>query len=333
MSAKPLGVFAMSRFARETALTPAVLARLLSFADADPGLLVADFAAPEARHALARADFLVTGWGCPTVDDAALELMPRLRLIAHAAGSIKHHVTAHVWSRDITVTSAASANAEPVAEYTRATILLATKRAFTRAANYAADGVPETHPRDCGYVGRTIGIVGASRIGRRVIELLRGYDLRILVSDPYRGADKLAALGAELVPLDELCQRSDVVSVHAPELAETHHLIDDRRLSLMRDGTVLINTARGSLVDTEALVGHCRDGRVDAILDVTDPEPLPAGHPLLLLPNVWVTPHLAGAEGSEIALLGEYAVAETKRFFDGEALLGEVTQADLPRLA
>lgn len=333
MTAKPLGAFAMGDYARDTALPASVVARLLDFADVPQSPPVTDFADPAARETLERVEFLVTGWGCPVVDETALSAMPRLRLIAHAAGSVKHHLTSAVWRRGIAVSSAAAANAEPVAEYTRAVILLAAKRAFARAARYTANGVAEHHAADCGYIGRTIGIVGASRIGRRVVELLRGYDLRILVYDPYLSTDEVTGLGAESVSLDELCRRADVVSVHAPELSETRHLIDDRRMNLMRDGAVLINTARGSLVDTEALVEHCRSGRLDAILDVTDPEPLPPGHPLLLLPNAWVTPHLAGAEGTEIALLGEYAVAEVRRYFADQPLLGRVTETDLPRLA
>ncbi|MGH8877366.1 MAG: hydroxyacid dehydrogenase [Stackebrandtia sp.] len=333
MSGKPFGVLAMGRHARQTAFPAPVVTRLSAVAEVPVDLLVTDFADAEAREALARAEFVITGWGAPLLDAEALQGMPRLRLAAHAAGSVKPHVTPRVWQRGIAVSSAADANAEPVAEYTRATIVLALKRAFARAARYAVNGTAESHVPDCGYTNRTVGIVGASRIGRRVLELLRDYDMDLLVADPFYSGAELEAMGAHSVPLDELCRRSDVVSIHAPQLSETHHLIDDRRLALMRDGSVVINTARGSLIDTEALVDHCRLGRLDAILDVTDPEPLPPGHPLLLLPNVWVTPHLAGAQGSEIALLGDYAVSEVERFFAGKPLHGLVTEDELPRLA
>lgn len=333
MSAKPLGVLAMGGYARETALTESVVARLLEFADVDACLSVDDFGDPRYREVLARAEFLVTGWGCPVIDAAALARLPRLRLIAHAAGSVKHHLTPAVWERGVAVSSAAAANVEPVAQYTRAAILLASKRAFARAAAYADYGIALSHPRGGSHIGRVIGIVGASRIGRRMLELLRDEDVSLLVSDPYVDAAEMAALGAELVSLDELCRRSDVVSVHAPELAETRHLIDARRLESLRDGAVLINTARGSLVDTDALVAQCGSGRIDAVLDVTDPEPLPPGHPLLRLPNVWVTPHLAGAEGGEVARLGEYAVAEVRRFLAGRPLAGAVAATDLSRMA
>jgi phosphoglycerate dehydrogenase-like enzyme len=102
----------------------------------------------------------------------------------------------------------------------------------------------------------------------------------------------------------------------------------------MREGSVLVNTARGALIDTGALVRHCTAGRIDAFLDVTDPdEPLPPGHPLFLLPNVVVTPHLAGAMGTEVALLGEYAVAEVERYAAGLPLLGAVRADDLAWIA
>ncbi|GAA4915715.1 phosphoglycerate dehydrogenase-like enzyme [Stackebrandtia albiflava] len=334
MSQRPYGVLAMSRYARETAFPAPVLHRLDGHAEVPGTVLIDDFAAADVREHLERAEILVTGWGCPPITADVLDAAPRLRLVAHAAGSVKHHVTPAVWERGIAVSSAADANAEPVAEYTRAMILLGLKGALRHAAEYPALGWPgEARRGDCGYVGRVVGVVGASRIGRRVMALLRDWDTTLLVSDPYLTPDEAVALGARLVDLDELCATSDLVSVHAPELPETRHLLDDRRLAMMRDGAVLVNTARGSIVDTEALVRHCVSGRLSAVLDVTEPEPLPADHPLLHLPNVTVTPHVAGAQGTEIALLGDYAVAEIARFLAGEPLRGEVTAADLPRLA
>jgi phosphoglycerate dehydrogenase-like enzyme len=322
----------MSRYARDFALTPAVMDRLTAFADVDARLLVSDFA----KHSdvVARADFLLTGWGSPRVTDAVLEAAPRLRLIAHSAGTVKIHLSDAVWRRGIAVTSAAPANAVPVAEYTRAAILLARKRAFTAAAKYLVDGFPtQKDGTEWGYSGTTIGVVGGSLIGKLVLELLRGYDMELLLADPFKTDEEARELGATRVSLEELCRRSDVVSIHAPALPSTHHLIDENHLSLMRDGAVLINTARGSLVDHDALVDHCRAGRIDAVLDVTDPEPLPANHPLLLLPNVTVTPHLAGAIGSEVATLGDYAVEETRRFFAGEPLRNQIRIGDLSTVA
>jgi phosphoglycerate dehydrogenase-like enzyme len=232
----------------------------------------------------------------------------------------------------LAVSSAADANAEPVVDFTLAVITLAGKRAFGLVRAYAAGQFP-AFGRRSGNDGRVVGVVGASRIGRRVITRLLAAGYRVLVADPYLDLPQAADLGAELATLDELCRRCDVLTLHAPELPETHHLINERRLALLPDGAIVVNTARGSLVDTDALARACATGRIDACLDVTDPEPLPVGHPLLGLANVWITPHLAGVQGSEVRRLGEFAVAEVERFVAGKPLLGAVRADKLALLA
>lgn len=323
-------------FAR--AVLPERLRRRLSEAvdllpDVTPDALSADRIPAAARAVLARTRVLVSGWGCPPLGTAVLEAAPRLRAVVHAAGSVRQLVTRAAWERGIVVSSAADANADPVAEFTYAVIVLAGKGAWSAAADYRQGGWDEG--RRVGCDGRTVGVIGASRIGRRVVARLNrspaGY--RILLADPCVSAQEVSALGAEPVPLDELCRRSSIVSVHAPELPGTRNLLDAARLALIPDGGTLINTARGLLVDTEALTRECRTGRLSAWLDVTSPEPLPSSHPLFSLPNVFITPHSAGAQGSEVERLGEYAVEEVRRFVGGGKLLGEVTPADMARIA
>jgi phosphoglycerate dehydrogenase-like enzyme len=135
------------------------------------------------------------------------------------------------------------------------------------------------------------------------------------------------------VPLDELMRTSDIVSIHAPETPETRHLIGSHELALMPAGSVLINTARGSLLDHDALVGELRAGRISAILDVTDPEPLPVDSPLFDLPNAFITPHLAGSQGNEVARLGLTTVEEAERLLSGRALAHRIDHAELERTA
>lgn len=260
-------------------------------------------------------------------------MAPRLRAVMHAAGTVKPLVSEALWERGIVVSSAADANAGPVASCTVALITLAARRTLTMAAGYA-DGWPDFADRT-GADGLTVGIVGASRIGRRVIAALRRSDagFRLLLSDPYVTDEEARRLGVERVELADLCRRSAVVSVHAPLLPGTTGLLDAKMLALIPDGGALVNTARGAIVDTDALTAECATGRLEAYLDVTNPEPLPPGHPLLSLPNVLITPHTAGAQGSEVRRLGQYAVAEVARWLAGEPLLGEVTREALPRLA
>ena len=124
-------------------------------------------------------------------------------------------------------------------------------------------------------------------------------------------------MGVELVDLDALCARSDVVSLHAPALPSTRQMIGAERLARMRAGATLINTARGALVDHDALIRELTSGRLCAILDHTTPEILPDDSPLYELPNVLVTPHIAGSLGTELHRMGDSAVREVVRFVSG----------------
>ncbi|MFD8231805.1 hydroxyacid dehydrogenase [Streptomyces sp. NPDC059696] len=320
MSRRPQALFALAAENVPLVFPPEVLARLREAVDIDPGLVVQDFTDPRALDALARAEILVTGWGCPRIDKTVLDKAPLLRAVLHSAGSVKSFATDALQERGIAVSSAAGANALPVAEYTLAMILLAGKGVLA-----ARDRLRATRPvagwgviPGIGNHGRRVGVIGASRIGRRVLELLRPFDLRPVLTDPYVDERAAAALGVPLLPLDELLRTSGIVTVHAPETPETHRMIGRRELALMPDGAVLINTARGSLVDHDALVAELRTGRLTAVLDVTDPEPLPVDSPLYDLPGAFVTPHLAGSQGNELARLGLVVAQEAERLVAGE---------------
>jgi phosphoglycerate dehydrogenase-like enzyme len=184
-----------------------------------------------------------------------------------------------------------------------------------------------------GSRGRRIGLVGASTIGRLVIERLRSLDVEVVVADPYLTATEAMVLGVELVDVDELLATSDVVSLHAPLLASTRHMIGVDQLATMRDGAWLLNTARGGLVDTDALTAELVSGRLNAFVDTPDPEPLPSGSPLYDLPNVILTPHIAGAMGSEVSRMGDLAVTEVERFVADLPPLHAVTRDALDRIA
>ncbi|WP_369229892.1 hydroxyacid dehydrogenase [Streptomyces sp. R21] len=332
---RPRTVLAMGHEIHDSLLAEGALDRLPTVAAVDTSTHLTDFAAAEDAE-LADVEVLFTHWGAPLLSEDALHRMPRLRAVVHAAGSVKHHVTDAVWKRGITVSSAAAANALPVAEFTLAAILFANKRILDVARGYARTREqPALLPYFTGYGNyrRTVGVVGASRIGRRVIELLRPLDLTVLLHDPYLDREGARALGAELVELDELVRRSHVVSIHAPQLPETRHMFDARRLALLQDGATLINTARGSLVDTEALTERLVSGRVHAVLDVTEPDVPPASSPLYTLPNVLLTPHIAGSLGNELGRMAHWAVDEVQRYAQGLPFLYGVGSDELSRSA
>ncbi len=286
-----------------------------------------------AKSILSEITVLVTGWGCPRIDAAVLRRAPHLRMIAHAAGTVKSFIAPEVFDAGIVVTNAAAANAIPVAEFTLAAILFSNKNVFGFQDLYRRKR-DQTHPEQLtdepvGNWHKTVGIIGPSRIGRRVIDLLRPFDLSVVVHDPYLSAAEASALGVINLPLDDVIGRADVLSLHAPALDSTRHMIDARRLALLRDGCTLINTARGSLVDQAALTRELVSRRICAVIDVTEPEVLPATSPLYDLPNVLLTPHIAGAVGHERERLGEMAVAEVERFLKGEPLAYQIAAATL----
>ncbi|WP_298322640.1 hydroxyacid dehydrogenase [Haloactinopolyspora sp.] len=290
-----------------------------------------------ADDALTDAEIVVTTWGSPPLDDALLRAAPRLRAVFHGAGSVRHLVTPACWERDLVIVSAAEANAVPVAEFTLASVLYAGKRVQGFAHDYTQsrgqgwdlrlDRLPPTN------YGLVVGLVGLSKIGHRVAQLLRPFDIEVLVTDPYAASVDAEAVGARLVELDELLRHSDVVSLHAPLLPATQNMIGAGQLASMRDGATLINTARGGLVDTEALTAEAVSGRLNAILDVTEPEPLPADSALYGLPNVQLTPHIAGSIGAEVQRMGELVVDEIERFLTGRPLQYRVRREDMHRVA
>lgn len=332
----PRVVLAMSPQAAEAVFTQRSLTALAAVCDLAPLPALDDLSGPRARKLLADAEVLVTGWGCPSLDADVLAAAPRLKAVVHAAGSVRGHVTDACWDRGVEVSSAAAANALPVAEYTLAMLLLHGKHVLERARDFRqarerGNWLLTSH--EVGNYRRTVGLLSASMVGRRVVELLRPFDFEVLLHDPYVSPAEAADLGVEWVPLPDLFTRSDLLSVHTPLLPATRGLVSRELLGSMRPDATLINTARGAVVDQEALTDVVRAGRIRAVLDVTDPEVLPADHPLWDCPNALITPHLAGSQGSEWERLADTAVGEVARWAAGDGFAHPVRRERLAFLA
>ncbi len=293
---------------------------------------------PRADDLLAEAEIIVGHWGTPLFDAATLARAPKLKMFAYAAGTVKWYVIDEIWDRDLVVTSGAGANAEPVAEYTLAMILLANKRVFPAIAGQAGREA-WTAPAGSAAHGnwnKTVGLVSASLIGRRVAELLQPFPhLNVEIYDPFVDATTIESLGATKVDdLTELCGRADVLSIHAPALPPTHNMIGVEQLTALPDGATLINTSRGHCLDLDGLTAELESGRIFAIIDVTDPlEPLPDDHPLRSLPNAIYTPHIAGSQGTELARMSDWVCDEVERFLDGRPQRNQITRDMIDRIA
>lgn len=311
---KPTVALAMWEDLPQKLFTDAAWRRLTEIADIDrvPRFDKDDDDARLSGIALDEVDVLVTGWGAPLLDDALLDRMPRLHAVIHSAGSVRGIATEEAFRRGIRFTSNADVNAIAVAEFALAAILLSGKRIFQISRDYMRTRQYRpwaSEPARWGNRGLRVGVIGASRIGRRVIALLQQFDVEVLLSDPTLDAP---IPGARLVPLDELLTESDVVSIHAPSTPATHHLLNRRTLALMPDGSTLINTSRGELVDVDALLAELHDRRLHAVIDVTQPDPLPEDSPLFDAPNLLLTPHIAGSLGSELTRFGDAVVDEVE---------------------
>ncbi|MFJ6455627.1 hydroxyacid dehydrogenase [Paenarthrobacter sp. NPDC091669] len=291
-----------------------------------------DFTSQRSLELLAETDILITGWNCPRIDAAALAAAPRLTHILHAGGTVKHHVGDECWDRGIEISTAADANSIPVAEYTVAMILLANKRVLQIARKLHSEktGIePDQVFPDMGNFGKRVGIIGASRIGKHVIRLLKAYDVQVVVADPFLDDAAAAALGVERVSLEELVATSDVVSLHAPSLPSTRNLIHQGLVAGFKPGATFINTARGELVDQDALLRRVEAGDLYAVLDVTTPWVLPADSGFYTHPHVLLTPHLAGSLGMELERMAVSTIEEARRISEGQPLLHRLHEKDL----
>lgn len=325
---RPKIVIAMMPSLEAEFFRPADLDRLRACGDVSMSPTPGDHGTPDARAALEDAEIVLTGWGTALVSESVLDHAPRVRVVVHTAGSVRRYVAPEVYTRGVRVASQTAANSQPVAEYTAAMIMLAAKETLRAARQYAATRAAVDRsagfPR-AGLFGRRIGLIGLSQISRRVIALLRPFDVEILVHSRHLAPAEATTLGVRSVSLDELLSSCEVVSLHSASLPRTRHLIGARELARMQDRATLINTARGAIVDQDALIAELATGRIDAILDVAEPDVTAPSSPLWDMPNVLLTPHFAGAVGNELHRLGLHAVIDVEHFLAGEPMPGEIS--------
>lgn len=286
---------------------------------------------PELLHDV---QIIMSGWGAPRFDAAFLAAAPHLEAVFYGAGSVRGIVTPEFWARRITICSAWAINAIPVAEYTLSQILFSLKHGWRYALTIKREGrYPPKWPVPGAY-GSTVALISLGQIGRRVAQLLRMFDLRVIAYDPFVKPDEAAALGVTLCSLEDAFRQADVVSLHTPLLKETEGMITGAHFRLMKEGATFINTARGAVVN-EAEMIEVLQARPDlfAILDVTYPEPPLPGSPLYTLPNVILTPHIAGAMNGECRRMGQEMIRELRRYLNGEPLCWAISEEQAARLA
>ncbi len=280
-------------------------------------------------------DIVITCWGSPRFSDAVLAAAKRLKLIAHAAGTIKRMLPPPVFGDGRRVTHAAAAMANPVAETSLLLILLCLRRFHQIDRVFKNEGWAQAKALTPGteLAGTRIGIIGAGHTGRALIKKLHALDARLWLCDPYLSESAAADMGARKVDLETLLRECPVVTLQAPATDETHRMIGARQFSWMRDGAIFINTARPRLVDHQALLAELQSGRISAALDVFEDEPLPSKSRLRQLDNVIITPHIASITHQARHRQGAIITDEVASFLQGGELRYEVTRAMLDTMA
>lgn len=280
-------------------------------------------------------EVIFSGWGAPSLDAEFLRSAPNLKAVFYGAGSVRYFVSDAFWASGVRISSAYSVNAVPVAEYTMSVIMLSLKSFWKFVAKAKRGEGWGNHTRHVpGAFRATVGFVSFGMIARRVLHLLRHFDLHFLIYCPFLSAEEASDLGVERCSLEYIFEEADVVSLHTPNLPETRGMITGRHLASMKEGATFINTARAPIVrQAEMIEVLRRRPDITAVLDVCDPEPCPAESPLLELENVVYTPHIAGSHGPECRRLGHFVVNEFRRYLAGEPLEGELTRDLAAKLA
>lgn len=291
--------------------------------------------------ALAKADIIMTCWGSPPVKGDLLAAASRLKYVIHTAGSVHHLIDGELFKRGIRLSSCNHALAVGVAHMILGFLIVAGKRGWaipelTRQGHWSrrSDEIAaERNERIVEMFDINVGVISASLVGRELCKLLRHLEVNILLYDPFITDAGARELGAEKVDLDDLLRRSDMVSLCAPALPETKHMLGAAEFGMMKDRAIFINTSRGQNIDEAALVAELRKGRLFAVIDVTDPEPPAEDHPFFSLSNVVVTNHIAGHATNGRFRQGQYAVDDILRFVRGEPLANEITSDRLKIMA
>jgi len=325
--------FALAERFKQNCFSECDMKRLSAFA-AVRDKTVPELDAMQMRELFCGAEAVVTSWGTPAVTTELLREAKYLRLICHCAGSVKGMIDGRVWAdirrRNILISTTSTALGIGVAEFTLGMIIAGLKKTFFmrdeirkgqwrelqgRWFDQPENALVPAEPYDI-----TIGVIGAGCCGSHLIKLLRNFEVKILVYDPYKTAEDCCGIGAEKSELERLVESSDVITVHAPNIPKTKGLISRELLRKVKNGALFINTAPGIEIDEEALIEELKTGRFYACLDQTIVQPAPHNHPLRNMKNVMLTPHIAGHVSNGFKRQGKCVVDELERFARGEKL-------------
>jgi len=332
---KPKSIFCLGENGSSRIYNKAAIAELQELTENDGRIVTAQMIL-ESPAKYADVEIILSGWGAPKMTEELLDALPSLKAFLYGAGSVRYIVDDAFWKRNILLTSAYKANAVPVAEYTTASIVFSLKKAWQHSRALHAGINPGATLQTPGvYIGSRVGIISLGAIGQLVCEKLSHFDIDVLAYDPFADDAVFEECAAKRIDdLKTLFSTCDVVSLHAPWLPETEGIITRDLLRSMPKGGTFINTSRGAIVDESSMIQVLQE-RSDlfAIIDVITDEPGYEKSPLATLPNVFLTPHIAGSTGNECHRMGAMVVEECRNFLSGLPPVTPVTQESIQRMA
>lgn len=333
-----------NRYVRENYLAPAELERLEALADWEwfecegGGIYEIEENTEKATGLAGRigeVDALVVCHGAPRIDAALMDQAPRLKFIGELEGD---RFAARIdleaaWEHGIRTVDTTNGSSYPVAEWALGLVLISLRNAgahFRRIIAGRAKRDPELIRNMGGLLsGKRVGLIGGGHMGRRLIKLLRPFEVEIWVHDPYLPRELAEAVGFLQTSLDNVLSQCDVVVCVAPLTPATKGMLGARELGLLRPGAVFVNVSRGAIVDSEALIARLKQGDIVAGIEAFDPEPIPADSEIIHLDNVFLSPHFAGLTGDEYPHFFRLMVDELERFYHGHETWFDLTPRSL----
>ena len=292
---------------------------------------------PEFKSHLKDAEALITTWDSPHFSEDLTTIAPRLRVIGHCGGEVKSRFPRSLFER-LTITNAADPMSRPTAELGAALLLYSARNVdfyrqeLAKRSNQIYDDV-HLHGSSESLIGRTVAMIGFGRIGRALVELLIGFNVKWLVHDPYADRSLSSEYPVRFLSLKELLPKAHLLVLTAALTEQTRGMLGKKQLAALPDGAAVINIARGGLIDLEALKTEVSEGRLRCAIDVTDPtEPLPVGHPLRNMKGAIMTPHVAGSGRQVREDIANVVLDDLERFFRGKPVQNRVTTAMLDRM-
>lgn len=290
------------------------------------------YSSAELEHDISGYDACISGWGSPKITREVLANASNLKFVGHAAGTVIPYVDNSIFERDIIVVNANSALALSTAEAAVALIMAGAWNLHGFSTRLKQGLWMGSHESVAGLYKQVIGLIGYGDISKEVIRMLKPFEPRILLYSHYCPQSEADELGVELCSLEYLLKNSGIISLHNTLTSSTIGMIGKKELDMIKDGSLLVNTARGPIVDEKALVECLKTGRIYAALDVYDTEPLPNEHEFLQLQNALCLPHIGAYSNYWKSRLGLMVVEDLERWIKGEPLQGEITADKYKRL-